>query len=314
MKLLLPTVLFLFALSTTQVDARRRRRKGRSQKVKATPKPTTAKTTTTTQPQTTTTARVLTPKNKYTPPANPIRPADLFNPLRQQNRPTSPKYQAQPQSTSFTPQPGVNCGIYKNGPPAFTTRKRAYNEAFARVLGGEDSDLSDHPWQVYQVGIDDDAVNDQGMTFKQARAMGKAVLTCSCGGTIVSNHYVVTAAHCVFSCVVDRSHVALKTIEMHTNLRSSSLNSAYRGQSKFSVADNIIVHPSFGGQAETVINDIALLHSPDDLLQMIKYKTWMQTMPACLPTADLCANDGAHVRVSGFGKTEYKADSTGRFN
>ena len=144
--------------------------------------------------------------------------------------------------------------------------------------------------------------------------MGKAVLTCSCGGTIVSNHYVVTAAHCVFSCVVDRNHVALKTIEMHTNLRSSSLNSAYRGQSKFSVADNIVVHPGFGGQAETVINDIALLHSPDDLLQMIKYKTWMQTMPACLPTADLCANDGAHVRVSGFGKTEYKADSTGRFN
>jgi len=46
------------------------------------------------------------------------------------------------------------------------------------------------------------------------------------------------------------------------------------------------------------------------LLQMIKYKTWMQTMPACLPTADLCANDGAHVRVSGFGKTEYNADST----
>jgi len=113
----------------------------------------------------------------------------------------------------------------------------------------------------------------------QAKLFHKRYFTC--GGTIISKNFVLTAAHCVFGRNASDSYV--------------KLGYGSRNAAKYSVSE-IIIYDAY--QQNKNIHDIALLK----LGRNINFNKYMR--PACLP-ADV--NDlyvGKKALVSGWGQTE----------
>jgi V8-like Glu-specific endopeptidase len=109
--------------------------------------------------------------------------------------------------------------------PFFTAIKDDEN---AKITGGSDADISDFPWQVYLEAGD-----------------------YTCGGSIISNNWVITAAHCTkndYDETISASEIAI--IVGSNNPRSALDGKLYR-------VSEVIVHENY--DSNTLNNDIALL-------------------------------------------------------
>lgn len=109
--------------------------------------------------------------------------------------------------------------------PFFTGIKDDEN---AKITGGSDADISDFPWQVYLEAGD-----------------------YTCGGSIISNNWIITAAHCTkndYDETISASEMAL--IVGANNPRSTLDGKIYR-------VSEVIVHENY--DSNTLNNDIALL-------------------------------------------------------
>ena len=95
-------------------------------------------------------------------------------------------------NATFTPEPLQTCGSYPN--------------QLARVVGGRDAYLEDHPWLVLLIGTDPFGCR-------------------MCGGTIISPNWVLTAAHCVYRCTT-KTEIA-ELMEVHVNLKDSYVNNVF---------------------------------------------------------------------------------------
>ena len=93
------------------------------------------------------------------------------------------------------------------------------------IVGGVDSKALELPWQVYL------EIDKNGTTF-------------ACGGTLITDTWVVTAAHCL----VESEQVTVY---------SGSIDRASSGNSSINTVSNLIVHPDY--QPAKHIGDIALL-------------------------------------------------------
>ena len=149
---------------------------------------------------------------------------------------------------TFTMTPGSTCGVHSE--PA----------QIERIVGGEAASSGVFRWQAYY------------------RPCTTSV--CSiCGATLISNYWLVTAAHCM----TGRS----------TSLSSVYLGSIYpRSGDQYSLAQAII-HENYNTQ--TLKNDIGLLKTST----AITFSDYV--FPCCLPVEDDCLATGSELYVSGFG-------------
>jgi secreted trypsin-like serine protease len=154
--------------------------------------------------------------------------------------------------TTVAPQ---SCGVKGSSSPS------------GKIVGGQETDPYEYPWQMLL------SIEEDGQTY-------------TCGGSLLSSTYVVTAAHCV------ESYTGLPvtvTIEMKQHDRTTPVLPAFTV-----FASEIIIHENY--DTVTVDNDIALLklHEPvsfDDKLS-----------PVCLPPASNAPNyRGATSTVTGWG-------------
>ncbi|XP_026752509.1 brachyurin-like [Galleria mellonella] len=160
---------------------------------------------------------------------------------------------------------------YKIGIPKASRIKRLEQQglsaAHERIVGGAITDISQVPYQV-------------GLIIQIL-----LVLTSVCGGTVISNTRVVTAAHCYFDGVITSSSI--------TTVFGSNL--LFSGGVRISTSD-VSVHPNWNPL--TISNDIAVIRvSPVTFSNVIQ--------PVALPTGSEIDNNyaGVNALASGYGLT-----------
>ena len=138
------------------------------------------------------------------------------------------------------------------------------------IVGGDDANISDYPWQV--------ALTEQSGNW----------ISAFCGGSIIDNYWILTAAHCV----EDGFNGTLY-------IRAGSDVYYAQGGTSYSV-DEIIIHPNYN--TNTYNNDIALLK----LNNPISFNSNRQPiMLICDEQISMGAqNTGVMATITGWGETE----------
>ncbi|XP_043205378.1 coagulation factor X-like [Amphibalanus amphitrite] len=164
-------------------------------------------------------------------------------------------------------RPGFGCTVTvgETPPPSDTCPCGQVNRA-SRIVGGEETEANEYPWQaaIYRI--------DRDLTF--------------CGGTVINSLYVLTSARCTA-----RSSASDIQVQLRKHLTGQDDN-----EIRFNVAQ-IKVHPN---NDWTHKYDFALLK----LATAITFPADNKIAPACMPTAsnDFV---GADAIVTGFGTTSH---------
>ncbi|XP_050689631.1 trypsin alpha-3-like [Eriocheir sinensis] len=144
----------------------------------------------------------------------------------------------------------------------FDSNCRCGQKAAARIVGGQVTGVNEYPWMA-------------GLFYFNQQQF--------CGGSLINDRYVLTAAHCTVDFRAAEITVRLAEHDLRTNSESTVITR--------SVAQ-IINHPNY--QAGTERNDIALLKlsSPVDVSSTV--------MPVCMPPP-LPKYGGKRATVTGWG-------------
>jgi len=147
-------------------------------------------------------------------------------------------------------------------------------QASTRIVGGEETEIGEYPWQVA-------LLNEWHSNF--------------CGGTLVSDRYVITAAHCTYG----KSAWEIKVLLGDTNLANSTEAIHY-------IEDVAEIRQHEDYNHVTVENDIAVLV----LSTSVDLYVYPNIKPACLPDTET-VNDliGEQAVVSGWGRDSYLGDA-----
>jgi len=135
-----------------------------------------------------------------------------------------------------------------------------------RIIGGEETEVNEYPWQV-------------AMYYKNYFM---------CGGSVISDRWVLSAAHCVTGGKASNYKLVLGEHDRFDGEETTS--------HKVSV-EKIISHELYDGQ--TYENDLALLK----LAKPIDFASWPHVRPVCLPSGDAGDFEGMLATISGWGTT-----------
>ncbi|KAH7945460.1 hypothetical protein HPB49_011106 [Dermacentor silvarum] len=146
----------------------------------------------------------------------------------------------------------------------------------ARVVGGQVAYDGEFPWLV---------------SVQFVPSMGEN----KCGGTILNERWILTAAHCFYG--YQKSNFVVRVAEY--NLRAKEP----RTPAITYTIDQLIMHPDYR-KVKKYDNDIALVR----LSRKIRYSEYAQ--PACLPSLTLADTTGINVTVVGWGQVSEDVPKT----
>jgi len=171
-----------------------------------------------------------------------------------------------PAGTDSPPPEGVRCGLRRSGGECVKD---------GRIVNGQEAGCNEWPWQVGIV----------------ARS-GEYVSGPFCGGTLINQNHVITAAHCMFN----RDGSAQTTDSIAVMIGDHDINVMEPGQNAYAVSA-IFNHPDYDGS--TTANDLTVLRISSN----INTTVWS---PACFPTFSTGQSlHGKNGTISGWGALEY---------
>lgn len=142
-------------------------------------------------------------------------------------------------------------------------------EAEDRIVGGQPAVPGSWPWHV---------------------ALHKNTVGHSCGGALITNRHIITAAHCVWTPQPGQQY-----IKVHLGAHSRE---ALPGSEMWEEVEEICAHTSFKPNRKTSFRgDIAILK----LKNKINFTNVVH--PVCLPVSKEEIGDGSHLYVTGWGHT-----------
>jgi hypothetical protein len=154
--------------------------------------------------------------------------------------------------------------------PFFTGTKTT----LTKITGGTDANISEFPWQVF---------------YKSGNYQ--------CGGSIISENWVITAAHCT----KNSNGITMSPSEMMVKVGATNPYDTLQGK-KYYISD-VIVHEGYNSQSQE--NDIALLKLKDPV-------SFANAVPIKLISSDDVANGatdpGVMSWVTGWGLTRVRPD------
>lgn len=143
-----------------------------------------------------------------------------------------------------------------------------------RVVGGEEADFGEWPWQVSL------------RKYKEGEFINWGTFEHKCGGALLSDKWVVTAAHCVLDIEIDDLEVRLGEHQRkHTQEPFMHIDKAI---------EKVVIHRNFNNLTKEF--DIALLKMKDSPIQFQP-----NIIPICLPTSSNSLS-GSTGWVTGWGK------------
>lgn len=164
-----------------------------------------------------------------------------------------------------------------------------------RVVGGEDAPIDAYPWKAvlgYRIG-------------------GLPEIHFECGGSVINERYIMTAAHCVNANILNERELELAVIRLGEWDLSTEMDCTNTSNgSRFCAPpvqdfdfEEVIEHPSYDNRT-LFSDDIALirLSKPINFLTSAGF-----IQPVCLPPADLSLSAEARSQgaiVAGWGVTE----------
>nr|XP_040577296.1 venom peptide isomerase heavy chain-like [Lepeophtheirus salmonis] len=144
-----------------------------------------------------------------------------------------------------------------------------------RILGGRRVNEGEIPWQVmFRLRVQD-------------------LFLSTCGGTIISNQFVLTAAHCFIYPIGVNTSTNTRLNESYIMAGSTKFNSGEKHTIK-----KLIVHPEYNWSVGFLLkNDIAIVQVSNPFV------FGENVMALCLPKVGLSIPEGSTLIVSGWGVT-----------
>ncbi|KAM8940332.1 prothrombin [Pelodytes ibericus] len=146
-----------------------------------------------------------------------------------------------------------------------------------RIVKGEEAERGSAPWQV--------------MLFK------KSPQELLCGASLISDRWVLTAAHCIFYPPWDKNYT---TDDILVRIGKHFRTKYERTTEKIALLERIIVHPKYNWK-ENLDRDIALIQ----LKRPVQFSDYIH--PVCLPTKQIVQSlllGGHKGRVTGWGNLQ----------
>uniref|UniRef100_U5EHU2 CLIP domain-containing serine protease n=1 Tax=Corethrella appendiculata TaxID=1370023 RepID=U5EHU2_9DIPT len=173
---------------------------------------------------------------------------------------------------SLLPEPG-ECGVFLKN----------------RIVGGEITHISDYPWMA-----------------RLYYNLGQGKFGYRCGGSLINDRYVLTAAHCIKAIPATWKLIQVRLGDWDSESEHDCEDDDCSDPVVDVDVESVTVHNEYSPSSKAQYNDIALIR----MRRAVRYTDWVK--PVCLPvTATLKNKDvtGVKLFVAGWGKTEFSSGS-----